>query len=130
MQACRIMWSIIQHQSNRLMLMHPAPKIVPTVGEACLVVAICFGWFILISVEAVFKGFPTSESLSDASLFSLIVIECIFGTIALFILRSRGYSIRELLPSPTWSGSLSGVLLLVAALGGCWFVALFFTQTN
>lgn len=112
------------------MLVTTASKIAPTFGEACLVVGICFGFFILISVDAVLQGFPTSGSFSDANLVSIMAIECVFGAIALAVLHFRGYSIQDLLPSPTWSGCLSGTILCVVALFGCWLVALFFPQNQ
>lgn len=83
----------------------------PTTGEACLVVAICFGWFIFTSMHAVAKGFPTSGSFSDGALAYIMAIECFFGAIALTFLHFHGYSLEELLPSPTLRGCLSGTLL-------------------
>lgn len=97
-------------------------KPAPSLGEACLLIAICFGWFILVSIDAVLRGFPTSGSFSDANLVSLMVLECFLGILALAFLRHRGYSIAELLPSPTWRGSASGLLLALGAFFACWFV--------
>ena len=105
-------------------------KIIPTVGEACLIVAICFGWFMLASIDAVVRGFPTAASFSDSSLSGLMAVECFFGAIALAVLHLRGYSIKELLPKPTWRGCLAGTLLCAVALCACWLVEQLFSQSQ
>lgn len=87
----------------------------PTTVEAIAVVALCFGWFIFSSLAAVAAGFPSGGSFNDSSLFTLVLIECVLGALALAFLRYRGYSLSRLLPSPTWQGCLVGLLLLVAA---------------
>lgn len=83
-------------------------------AEAALVTAICFGWFSLSSLAAAFAGFPTSQTFSDSSLWSLLIIECVQGGIALLYLRYRGHSIFELLPTPSLKGCGLGVMLYLA----------------
>ena len=88
----------------------------PSYGEAALLVAISFGWFIFASVLAVVKGFPSStSSFSDSALLSLMGVELVFGTLALAFLHRCGYALRDLLPAPSWRGCLEGVLLCMAA---------------
>jgi hypothetical protein len=89
--------------------------------EATLLVIIAFGWFIASSLIAVARGFPTSGSFSNASLAGILMLEFFFGSAALLFLRSRGYSVAGLLPTPNWSGCLFGTLLFVAAFFA-WFV--------
>jgi len=73
----------------------------PSYGEAALLVAISFGWFIFASVLAVVKGFPSStSSFSDSALLSLMGVELVFGTLALAFLHRCGYALRDLLPAP------------------------------
>jgi uncharacterized protein len=97
--------------------LRPNSSAVPTAtpGEALAIIAICFGFFILDSIMTVAAGFPKNLPETDASLWSVIVIECVFGSIALAILRSRGYVMSSLLPQPSWHGSAIGVALLVVA---------------
>ncbi|WP_395005649.1 CPBP family intramembrane glutamic endopeptidase, partial [Undibacterium sp.] len=88
----------------------------PSFAEASILIAIAFGNFIIVSIDAVASNFPTSGSFSDNTLAYLILIEFIFGGLALLFLRFCGYSIRELLPRPTWKGSIHGAILCVFAL--------------
>ena len=96
-----------------------APPIPPNPHplEAALIVGICFGWFIAISVAAVAAGFPRHGGgrFDDASLIWLIVTELVLGSLALVVLRARGYVLSELLPTPTWRGCGLGLLLYVVA---------------
>jgi membrane protease YdiL (CAAX protease family) len=93
-----------------------------SLGDAGLVIAICFGWFIALSIEAVVLGFPSSASFSDASLMSIVALECAFASAALMLLHYRGYALATLLPTPSWRGSIVGALLYVGTLG-IWSVA-------
>src|SRR5580698_3493492 len=87
-----------------------------TLADAAIVTAICFGWFILISVDAVARGFPTPP-FTDDSFLEMIFLELILSAFALYFLRSRGYPLRQLLPAPSAVGTLAGlVLFLFAAL--------------
>jgi uncharacterized protein len=95
----------------------PNSSAIPTAtpGEALAIMAICFGFFILDSIITVAAGFPKNAPDTDASLWSVIAMECIFGCTALVILRSRGYVLSALLPHPNWHGCTTGVVLLIAA---------------
>ena len=83
--------------------------------EALAVVVVCFGWFILGSVAAVASGFPRGATFSDSSFIELIVMEFVFGALALVLLRARGYPLGRLLPSPSWQGCLAGIAVFLAA---------------
>lgn len=104
--------------------MHPIPRRHPTFGEAALLITICFGWFIFSSLLAVAQDFPSSMSFSDSSLLSLVIVEIACGALVLAFLRYRGYALRKLLPTPTWRGSLEGVLVCGAGLVACSAVAM------
>jgi uncharacterized protein len=82
-----------------------------SLGVASVVVGVCFGWFVGLSIEAVLLGFPTAGSFSDPSLMSIAALECIFALGALMFLQYRGYSLGELIPIPTLRGTLVGALL-------------------
>jgi uncharacterized protein len=83
--------------------------------EAVTVVVVCFGWFILASLEAVAAGFPSSGAFSDASLIGLVALEALLGAVGLTFLRLRGYVLADLTPSPSWSGCLAGFALFAVA---------------
>jgi uncharacterized protein len=86
----------------------------------CVVVAtICFGWFILVSVQAVASGFPILPE-TDASLLELIAREVLYGVVALWYLHARGYDLAQLLPAPTAAGTLAGLALYVATVFAWW----------
>ncbi|WP_395702386.1 CPBP family intramembrane glutamic endopeptidase [Aquabacterium sp.] len=86
-----------------------------TVGEAAIVATICFGLFVLWSVQAVIAGFPDPE-MTDAGNGWLIGLELVLGASALLYLRARGFDIASLYPHPTLRGTLLGVALF----GLCW----------
>ena len=87
----------------------PAPA-----ADLVVVTAICFGWFILLSLHAVAANFP-SEPFTDGVFLEIITIEFVLAAAALGYLRVRGYDLRRLLPKPTIADSLVGVGLFVAA---------------
>lgn len=93
----------------------------PSFAEAGILIAIAFGNFIIVSIDAVANNFPTSASFSDNSLANLILIEFIFGGLALLFLRFCGYPILDLLPKLTWKGSIHGAIVCAAALLA-WFI--------
>lgn len=98
-----------------------SPETLTSRTEAAIVVAIAFGWFILASLQAVAQGFPGSGAFSDDSLLSLLMLEGVFGAIALAFLHRRGHALQELLPTPSVAGCLVGVALCgVATLA--WYI--------
>lgn len=90
----------------------PAATPTATPMEALGIVTLCFGWFILASLMAVGAGFPTSQ-INEANLLSIVATELVLGSIALAVLRKRGYTLAGLLPSPSWQGAGIGLLLFV-----------------
>jgi len=99
------------------------PQTLTSPTEAAIVVAIAFGWFILASLQAVAQGFPGSGSFSDASLLSLLMLEGVFGALALAFLHRRGHALQELLPTPTVAGCLVGAALCGGATLAWYIVA-------
>jgi hypothetical protein len=59
-------------------------------GEAAIVTAICFGLFILVSVNAALAGFPEARA-TDAGDAWLVGIELMLGASALLFLRARSF---------------------------------------
>jgi CAAX protease family protein len=96
----------------------PAPAITPV--DLAVITAICFGLFILSSVNSVLEGLPVYNITND-ELGATIVTEIGLAVFALGYLRIRGHALRGLLPSPTLRGTLVGgglfllVLLLASA---------------
>lgn len=98
----------------------------PAPLEAVAVVLLCFGWFILISLSAVGADFPADQGFSNGALLEMIIVECVLGGLALAFLRFRGHSLAALLPRPTWSGGVIGLMLFIAALLAWQLVQQFF----
>lgn len=101
-----------------------------TLGEAATLVTIAFGWFIAASFDAVARGFPTTASFSDSSLASIIATEFVFGVIALVFLHYRGHKLGELLPTPNWSGCITGTLLCAVSLLACFLISQIFPSSQ
>jgi membrane protease YdiL (CAAX protease family) len=98
-----------------------------TLPEAAGIMLICFGWFMLGSLASAALGYPITVEFSDSSLAQGIVAELVLGTVALLILRHRGYSLWEFVPIPSLAGCRDGVLLFVAAIAVEWLVWLQFS---
>jgi membrane protease YdiL (CAAX protease family) len=96
-------------------------------GEALVVVALCFGFFILSSTIMVFSPGAGSGAFSDNSLLSIVVLELILAACALGVLSVRGYPLATLLPRASWTGVVVGtVLYLLVALADTtlgWFAS-------
>jgi uncharacterized protein len=91
----------------------PQARTITTPLEAIGICTLCFGWFILASVFAVSTGFRTG-SFSDQGFAGLILFELFVATIALYVLRSRGFSTSSLYPAPSLGGVGVGSLLYLA----------------
>ena len=77
-------------------------------AEAGIVTAICFGLFILLSLEAMAAGFPEARFTDEGNAW-VVGVELVLGSIALFYLHLRGFDIASLYPAPTLAGSLVGL---------------------
>jgi membrane protease YdiL (CAAX protease family) len=94
--------------------MRTGRRTVTTPGEAAVIMGICFGLSIVISIHAVLADFPSSP-FSDNGLMWLAGTDVLLAFAALVVLFLRGYAIGTLLPVPTLKGCLQGVGLFVAA---------------
>lgn len=91
-----------------------------TPGEALVVVALCFGWPILLSLRVVLGGFQGGpQGFSTLGALFTVGFEVVVSLVAFALLRGRGYDVASLVPQPAWRDSAVGVALLVAAwIGG------------
>jgi membrane protease YdiL (CAAX protease family) len=90
--------------------------------DAAVVVLVCFGMFVAESLTQVLSGAgpgPT-DIATDASLFILILQECVLGALALSFLHVRGYQLRAFLPRPTAPDTALGALLYGAVALAVW----------
>ncbi len=94
--------------------MAAAERTVVTPGEAVAVAVICFGYFALRSVQAVFGGFP-SDPFTDESLVGVAFWEVLAGALAIAFLHTRGFALASLLPRPSPTGCAIGIVLYFAA---------------
>jgi membrane protease YdiL (CAAX protease family) len=85
--------------------------------EALGMVMLCFGWFIISSQVslAAWQAGGSARGFSDNTLASVVVIELIFGAVAIAVLQARGYPLRTLYPQPSWSGVFLGAGLYLGA---------------
>ena len=84
------------------------------VSEAAIVSTICFGLFIVWSMQAVMSGFPETK-FSDSSNTWMILIEFILAATALLYLYARNFDIQSLYPQPNLRGTVWGLGILVSA---------------
>ena len=91
--------------------------------DPIIVMAICFGWFILSSIQAVAAGFPI-HPFTDSSFLGIVVLEIILATIAISFLHVRGFNLGHLVPVPSGKGCLVGLVLYSATLLLSWPVEL------
>jgi uncharacterized protein len=87
--------------------------------EILAIVTICFGYFILSSINAVISGFPAS-SIGEDVLLGIVWYELMMGAVALLVLRARGFPLWRLVPRPTAKSNMHGVWLLIAGVLVSW----------
>lgn len=80
-----------------------------------MVTVLCFGLFILWSIQAVLAGFPDARFSEDGN-WAMVCIELILASVTLLYLRSREFDLGSLYPHPTLRGTAVGVGLFLA----CW----------
>lgn len=101
--------------------MKPNEPVETSRWEIAGIIALCFGWPIAGSIASVLgtlgiiPATAKHPSFSDSYFLRLVLFELCIGSLALLILRQRGYALKELLPTPTLKGSLIGALLYVGA---------------
>lgn len=97
--------------------------------DAVVVIAICFGWFIVASIGAVVSGFPT-RPFDDSAFGGIILFEVVLATVALGYLRWRGHNLSPLIPVPTGMGSLVGLGLYILIVFAGWPLGAFFGRAD
>jgi uncharacterized protein len=90
------------------------PKTTLNIWEATAVAVICFGLFILFSIEAVIANFPDTPFTNAGSIWG-IGYELGVGLIAILFLHSRGFHSGSLILQPNFKGAVVGVGLFLAA---------------
>jgi len=85
-----------------------------SITDLVVVTCVCFGWFILASIQAVLAGFPI-RPFTNSSFYSIIAIEVIFSATAIAYLRTREFDLSTLIPSPSIAGCLIGGLLYIGS---------------
>lgn len=80
-----------------------------------MVTALCFGLFIIWSIQAVLAGFPDARFSEDGN-WAMVCIELVLASVTLLYLRSRDFDLGPLYPHPTLRGTAVGVGLFLA----CW----------
>ncbi len=85
-----------------------------TLLDAVVVSTICFGLFIVASLQAVSADFPVAE-FDDSANAGTIVLELILAAFALLYLYARRIEVASLYPRPEWRGALVGVGLYALA---------------
>jgi membrane protease YdiL (CAAX protease family) len=108
-----------------------APALPPhaQLSEAIGIVLVCFGWFIVGSLEAASSWRPGSAAgFNDNSFDGTLASEVILATMAILLLWGRRYPLHTLYPQPSWRGVLDGVIVCVCALLGHNLVVLLLPQ--
>jgi membrane protease YdiL (CAAX protease family) len=88
-------------------------------ADIVIVTALCFGWFILGSIQAVAAGFP-SHPFTDGAFYGIIASEVMLAAAAFGYLHVRGHDLAHFIPTPTVAGSVAGVGLFVAGSLAAW----------
>jgi membrane protease YdiL (CAAX protease family) len=86
--------------------------------EAIGMVLLCFGWFIVASLQSLAAwqaGAGSGRGFDDSSLTGLLLVELVLATAAMAVLQARGYPLQALYPRPSWSGALSAAGLYMGA---------------
>ncbi|MCU6499992.1 CPBP family intramembrane metalloprotease [Rugamonas sp. A1-17] len=82
--------------------------------QALLIMAICFGGFILSSF-GIASGSADALSFNDGLLAAIAVQELILACVALAVLHACHYPLATLLPKPSWGGLGTGAVLYIVA---------------
>lgn len=90
-------------------------RTVTTPLEAAGISTLCFGWFAAASLAVVSSGFRNA-AFSEQSFYGLMLFELVVGAMAIYLLRSRGFSTGSLYPSPSVAGMGIGAIVYAVAL--------------
>lgn len=90
-----------------------------TPWDLAAITTICFGYFIVSSIDAVLNGFPSAR-LTEETLLGLAVYELVMGSVALAVLWMRHYPLARLVPQPSAAAGVRGIVLFAAALLVSW----------
>jgi membrane protease YdiL (CAAX protease family) len=90
-----------------------------TLTEAAIVIAICFGLFVVWSFDAVARDFPVTP-FADGETLAALVLELVLAAAALLYLRARGFDLATLRPTLAWRSLAIGAALYVATLLPYW----------
>lgn len=99
--------------------------------EAIGIILICFGWFMLGSVQAVLAWRPGSDAgtgFSNAGFDAMLVVELVLAAVALTVLAARHYPVQTLWPRASWRGALEGAGLYLCVVALCQLGALLVPQ--
>jgi uncharacterized protein len=100
--------------------MPPSPtRTTLTLTEAAIVIAICFGLFVVWSLDAVVRNFP-AVPFADAETLFVLIVELVLAAAAVAYLRSRGFDLGSLRPTLAWRSLAIGAVLYVATLLPYW----------
>jgi uncharacterized protein len=83
--------------------------------EILTIITICFGYYILLSIEAVLANFPRAK-FAEGAVQAMVVLDLILVTAALGVLKWRHYPLANLLSRPEWRGTAVGVILATAGM--------------
>ena len=99
------------------------------VVQLCLVVSICFGWFIFASIQSVNAGFPITR-VRDASLLDTCLFEGLMALAALAVLHLSRFELRTLIPVPSFGGTLRGAAITLASIVVTWALYAIFGRNH
>ncbi|MFZ2491753.1 MAG: CPBP family intramembrane glutamic endopeptidase [Thermoanaerobaculia bacterium] len=83
-------------------------------AEILLINLICFGPFAAMAIYRLVTR-QMERVVGDAELLRIVGIEVVAGAVAVFILRRRGWKLREFGLRPTFPETILGMILMIAA---------------
>jgi uncharacterized protein len=93
------------------------PGKLPSYTEVVLVIAICFGQFIVWSVFGSEVDISMPEAYWNKVFAGSVLVELMFAAMGLAFLHICGHQLSELLPAPNLRGCLEGVVLCAVLVG-------------
>jgi membrane protease YdiL (CAAX protease family) len=99
--------------------MTPAARTTTTAPEALVISAICFGWAVASSLQALGADARLAD-FTDEDHLGVAGLELVLACVALALLRLRRYDVAGLLPRPSLTGCGHGVMLGAVAWAAGW----------